>query len=41
VQEQAHRGGGGAAIAPELWPIALFTAIVIAAAVYSYRETLE
>jgi ABC-type multidrug transport system permease subunit len=35
------KGDGAGAIAPELWPIALFTLIVIGAAVWSYRETLD
>jgi len=35
------KGNSTAAIAPELWPIALFTVAVIAAAVWSYRETLD
>jgi ABC-2 type transport system permease protein len=35
------KGVGTGAIAPELWPIALFTLAVIATAVWSYRETLD
>ncbi|MDN5000760.1 ABC transporter permease [Bradyrhizobium sp. GCM10027634] len=35
------KGNGATTIAPELWPIALFTLCVIAAAVWSYRETLD
>ncbi|MGO4713545.1 ABC transporter permease [Bradyrhizobium sp. 2TAF24] len=35
------KGNGFATIAPELWPIALFTLAVLAAAVWSYRETLD
>ena len=35
------KGNGVGAIAPELWPIALFTLFVIAAAVWFYRETLD
>ncbi|MGY4282889.1 ABC-type multidrug transport system permease subunit [Bradyrhizobium sp. LM2.7] len=35
------KGNGAAAIAPELWPTALFTLVVIAVAVWSYRETLD
>jgi ABC-2 type transport system permease protein len=35
------KGNSAATIAPELWPIALFTLIVIGAAVWSYRETLD
>jgi len=35
------KGNGAVAIAPELWPTALFTLVVIAIAVWSYRETLD
>jgi ABC-type multidrug transport system permease subunit len=35
------KGNGVAEIAPELWPIALFTVIVIAVAASFYRETLD
>jgi ABC-2 type transport system permease protein len=35
------KGNSIGAIAPELWPIALFTLFVIAAAVWFYRETLD
>lgn len=35
------KGNSMGAIAPELWPIALFTLFVIAAAVWFYRETLD
>ncbi len=35
------KGNSVGAIAPELWPIALFTLLVIAAAVWFYRETLD
>jgi len=35
------KGNGWAAILPELWPIALFTLAVAAAAVWFYRETLD
>jgi ABC-type multidrug transport system permease subunit len=35
------KGNGVSSIAPELWPIALFTLLVIAAAVWFYRETLD
>ncbi len=35
------KGNGVGAIAPELWPIALFTLGVIAMAVWFYRETLD
>jgi ABC-type multidrug transport system permease subunit len=35
------KGNGFADIAPELWPMALFTVVVMAAAVWFYRETLD
>jgi ABC-2 type transport system permease protein len=35
------KGSGVPALAPELWPIAAFTLIVTAVAVWSYRETLD
>jgi ABC-2 type transport system permease protein len=35
------KGNGFGTIAPELWPIALFTLAVIGVAVWSYRETLD
>lgn len=35
------KGNGAAEIAPELWPIALFTVIVIGIAARFYRETLD
>ena len=35
------KGNGFEQIAPELWPIALVTAVVMAFAVWSYRETLD
>jgi ABC-2 type transport system permease protein len=35
------KGNGAAAILPELWPIALFTLVVGAIAIWSYRETLD
>jgi ABC-2 type transport system permease protein len=35
------KGNSVGAIAPELWPIALFTLLVIGAAVWFYRETLD
>jgi ABC-type multidrug transport system permease subunit len=35
------KGNGGADILPELWPIAAFTAVVVAIAVWSYHETLD
>ena len=35
------KGNGLADIAPNLWPIALFAAVVLAAAVIRYRQTLD
>jgi len=35
------KGNGAAAILPELWPIAAFTAVVAALAIWFYRETLD
>jgi ABC-2 type transport system permease protein len=35
------KGNGLVAIAPELWPIATFTVVIAAIAVWSYRETLD
>jgi ABC-2 type transport system permease protein len=35
------KGNGAAEILPELWPIALFTLVVGAIAIWSYRETLD
>jgi ABC-2 type transport system permease protein len=35
------KGNGWSDIAPDLWPIALFTVIVTAFAAWSYRETLD
>lgn len=35
------KGNGLAQIAPELWPIAAFTAVVALVATWSYRETLD
>jgi ABC-2 type transport system permease protein len=35
------KGAGVPALAPELWPIAVFTLIVTAVAIWSYRETLD
>jgi ABC-2 type transport system permease protein len=35
------KGNGVAEIAPELWPIALFTLIVMGVAAWFYRETLD
>ena len=35
------KGNGWTEIAPELWPMALFTVVVIGFATYAYRETLD
>jgi ABC-type multidrug transport system permease subunit len=35
------KGNGPAAIVSELWPIALFTLLVLGIAIWSYRETLD
>jgi ABC-2 type transport system permease protein len=35
------KGNGWAEITPDLWPMALFTAIIIVIATYSYRQTLD
>jgi len=35
------KGNSPPDIVPELWPIALFMVVVIAIAVWCYRETLE
>jgi len=35
------KGNGVAEIAPELWPIALFTVVVMGVAAWFYRETLD
>jgi ABC-2 type transport system permease protein len=35
------KGNGAAEIFPELWPIAVFTLVVGAIAIWSYRETLD
>jgi ABC-2 type transport system permease protein len=35
------KGNTAADILPELWPIALFMVVVVAIAVWFYRETLE
>ncbi|WP_407168855.1 ABC transporter permease [Bradyrhizobium sp. ORS 111] len=35
------KGNGAAAIMPDLWPIVLFTLLVICVAIWFYRETLE
>jgi hypothetical protein len=35
------KGNDAAEILPELWPIAVFTLVVGAIAIWSYRETLD
>lgn len=35
------KGNGFADVVPELWPIAVFTAVVVVIATWSYRETLD
>ena len=35
------KGNGATEILPELWPIAAFTLVVGAIAIWSYRETLD
>jgi len=35
------KGNGLAEILPDLWPMALFTAVIIVIATYSYRQTLD
>jgi ABC-2 type transport system permease protein len=35
------KGNGASEILPELWPIAAFTLVVAAVAIWSYRETLD
>jgi ABC-2 type transport system permease protein len=35
------KGNGLADIAPQLWPIALFTAVVLAIGVKRYHQTLD
>ena len=41
VRGMLLKGNGWAEIAPELWPMAVFTVAVIAFATLVYRETLE
>ncbi len=41
VRSVLLKGNGMAAIAPELWPIAVFTLLVMGVAVWFYRETLD
>jgi ABC-2 type transport system permease protein len=35
------KGNGGADIAPHIWPIALFMAVVVALSMWRYRQTLD
>jgi ABC-2 type transport system permease protein len=41
VRGMLLKGNGWSEIAPELWPIALFSLVVVAIAVWFYRETLD
>jgi ABC-2 type transport system permease protein len=41
VRGMLLKGNGWSEIAPELWPIALFTVAVTVFAVWAYRETLD
>ena len=41
VRGMLLKGNGWSEIAPELWPIALFTVLITAFAVWAYRETLD
>ncbi|MGP0095264.1 MAG: ABC transporter permease [Xanthobacteraceae bacterium] len=41
VRGMLLKGNGAAEIAPQLWPIALFTVAVVGVAVWFYRETLD
>ncbi len=41
VRGMLLKGNGWAEIAPEIWPMALFTVVVIAFATFVYRETLD
>ena len=41
VRGMLLKGNGVQEILPELWPIALFTLVIIGVAVYFYRETLD
>lgn len=41
VRSVLLKGNGVAAIAPELWPIAAFTLVVMGVATWFYRETLD
>jgi ABC-type multidrug transport system permease subunit len=41
VRGMLLKGNGWTEIAPDLWPIALFTLVVVGIAVWFYRETLD
>ena len=41
VRGMLLKGNGWSEIAPEMWPMALFTVVVIVFAVWRYRETLD
>ena len=41
VRGMLLKGNGWSEIAPEIWPMALFTVVVIAFAIWRYRETLD
>jgi ABC-2 type transport system permease protein len=41
VRGMLLKGNGLSAIVPELWPIVAFTLVVVAVAVWFYRETLD
>jgi ABC-2 type transport system permease protein len=41
VRGMLLKGNGLSAILPELWPIVAFTLVVVAIAVWFYRETLD
>jgi ABC-2 type transport system permease protein len=41
VRGMLLKGAGWAEIAPDLWPMALFTGVVIVFAALAYRETLD
>jgi ABC-2 type transport system permease protein len=41
VRGMRLKGNGASEIVPDLWPIALFTLVVVALAVWFYRETLD
>jgi ABC-2 type transport system permease protein len=41
VRGMLLKGAGWSEIAPEMWPMALFTVVVIVFAVWRYRETLD